>query len=75
MFAQDTAFDIAQFRAEFSGRSEAVFDFDTGRRYTYRDLNRRAESMAAFLAEVLGLRKGDRVALCSENNIAFIDAF
>ncbi|MDR1070100.1 MAG: acyl--CoA ligase, partial [Gracilibacteraceae bacterium] len=75
MFAQNKVVDLGRFRATCSGGMEAVCDFDTGRRYTFADLDRRAESMAAFLTEVTGLRRGDRVAFCSENNVAFLDAF
>ncbi|MDR1321559.1 MAG: AMP-binding protein [Gracilibacteraceae bacterium] len=75
MFAQNKVVDLGRFRATCSGRREAVCDFDTGRRYTFAELDRRADSMAAFLTEVTGLRAGDRVAFCSENNVAFLDAF
>lgn len=60
---------------KFSAKSEAVYDYDTGKRYTYGDLDARSDALSLFLTETLGLKKGDRVGFCATNNIAFYDAF
>ncbi|WP_303868356.1 class I adenylate-forming enzyme family protein [Acetobacterium wieringae] len=67
--------DFAFYRARTSGRREAVFDYDNKRSYTYAEIEKRSNCLAFFLLEELGLRKGDRIAFCAENSIAFIDAF
>ncbi len=67
--------DIFAQRARSTGNSEAVYDYDANKRYTFKEMDRRATSLAAFLTEEIGLKKGDRVAFVCENNIAFLDAF
>ena len=44
----------------------AIFEYDSKERVTYRELVRNAGRVAAFL-KMMGLEKGDRVALCSRN--------
>lgn len=63
------------YRANISDTQQAVLDYDSGLRYTYGDLAERSSRLAAFLLDVLGLQKGDRIAFCAPNSIAFIDAF
>lgn len=75
MYSNKSVPDLAYYRARISGRREAVFDYDSKRGYTYAQIQQRASILAAFLLEELGLKKGDRIAFCSENSIAFIDAF
>lgn len=75
MYPHPYAPDAAFLHSCYAGQREAVFDSDAGVRYSYAELNDRANSLAAFLTGVLGLRKGDRVAFFSENCVAFLDAF
>lgn len=63
------------FQAKWNGDKEAIFDSDSGVRYTYRELDRRADRLARFLVHHLGLRRGDCVAFCACNSIAHYDMF
>ncbi|MEZ4360670.1 MAG: long-chain fatty acid--CoA ligase [Kofleriaceae bacterium] len=47
---------------------------DAGR-FTYRQLNARANSLAAHLRDAQGVRPGDRVALLAHNGVEVLDAF
>ncbi len=62
--------DIAARRAELSPERPAVFSGGTW--HTYRDLNRRADALAAQLHQA-GVRKGDRVGITALNHMAHID--
>ena len=68
-------YNLNYFRARISGSREAVFDAACNRRYTYGQLYERAGKLADFLVHDCGLGKGDVVAFCSSNAMAFIDAF
>ncbi len=63
------------FRARLNSASEAVVDLDTGRHYTYGDLERRANLLANCLKDRFGIRKGDRVAFLSRNRVELIDGY
>jgi fatty-acyl-CoA synthase len=52
----------------------ALVDDTTGARYTYRDLNARANRLAASLRERCAVAKGDRVAILARNQVAYLDA-
>ena len=54
---------------------EAVYDYDNNVRYTYGQMSQRSNTLAAFLMDELGLSKGDRIAFCSVNSVACLDAF
>jgi len=62
-------------RAERNGGCQAVCDYDTGLRYTYADLGGRANSLANFLVKEFGIKKGDRIGICAQNNMVYIDLF
>lgn len=62
-------------RLERHPRSQAVCDFDRGIRYTYGDLDRRANGLANALVKGFGVRKGDRVGICAPNDMVYIDLF
>jgi len=66
---------MGKYRVRFSGKHEAIYDFDTGKHYTYSDMDRRSDKLAWFLIEKLGLKKGDRIGFCATNSVAFFDAF
>lgn len=51
---------------------EAVRDLGSGRRFTYAELDRRVDAMAAYL-ESLGIGRGDRVAVLAHNGVEFFD--
>ncbi|MCG8350560.1 MAG: long-chain fatty acid--CoA ligase [Chloroflexales bacterium] len=52
----------------------ALVDDSTGLRYTYRQLNGRANCLANALRRKLNINKGDRVAILARNRIEYLDA-
>ncbi|GAB6171306.1 hypothetical protein JCM15765_07840 [Paradesulfitobacterium aromaticivorans] len=66
--------DLIGRMAELSPKREALIDLDSGIHYTYSDLNERANRLANYLAEQLGIQKGDRVAFISRNRVEMFDA-
>jgi fatty-acyl-CoA synthase len=60
-------------RASLTPRREALLEAATGRRYTYADLNARANRLANFLRDRLGVAKGDRVSLLAHNSVVYLD--
>ncbi|HHW03682.1 MAG TPA: long-chain fatty acid--CoA ligase [Thermoanaerobacterales bacterium] len=67
--------NICSKRAEYSPNREAVYDCDYKRRFTYSDLEERANKLANYLAKEMGIKKGDRVAFISRNRIEMLDAY
>ena len=65
--------DILTRRADLTPDREALYDVTTGVRYTYAELNRRANCAANFLQKKYGVQKGDRVSILSHNSIAYVD--
>jgi O-succinylbenzoate-CoA ligase len=61
-------------RAALSPRLDALVEVELGRRFTFPELNARANRTAHLLAK-LGVRKGDRVALLLMNGAEFIESF
>jgi fatty-acyl-CoA synthase len=49
--------------------------WNTGDKYTYGDLDQRANRMAHCLRERFGVSKGDRVAFLSRNRVELLDAY
>ncbi len=66
--------NYACFRARLCSEKAAVVDLDTGVRYTYGDLEDRANRLAHVLAG-FGVGKGDRVAFLSRNRVELIDGY
>ena len=61
-------------RAFLQPEREVYVESDGSRRYTYRELNDRANRLAnAFLAD--GIEKGERVGLLLMNSAEFMEAF
>ena len=65
--------DILTIRANLTPDREALYDITTGVRYTYAELNHRANRAANHLQEKYGVQKGDRVSILAHNNIAYVD--
>jgi nucleoid DNA-binding protein len=63
MYDSETLFNMGKYRVRFSGKHEAIYDYDTGKHYTYSEMDKRSDKLAWFLTEKLGLKKGDRVTL------------
>jgi fatty-acyl-CoA synthase len=55
----------------------AVVDVAKGAagRFTYRQLNQRANQLAHLLREVAGVQRGDRVGMLALNGVEFLDVF
>ncbi|MDZ5470257.1 long-chain fatty acid--CoA ligase [Bacillus sp. 31A1R] len=64
--------DWLENRARLAPDSEAVIDADISMTWTYSELNNRCNRVANWLVEK-GIRKGDRVALLSPNDICYLD--
>ena len=65
--------DLLTNRARLTPNREALHDLHTGRRYTYAELNTRANQVANFLRERFGVQQGDRVSILAHNSIAYVD--
>ncbi len=67
------AADILSKRATLTPNREALYDLHTGKRYSFADLNERANRAANFLYTHYDVRKGDRVSILAQNCLPFID--
>ncbi|HLO33360.1 MAG TPA: long-chain fatty acid--CoA ligase [Anaerolineales bacterium] len=65
--------DILAVRANLTPDREALYDVVSGIRYTYTQLNQRANRLANFLQTKYGLQKGERVSILAHNSIAYVD--
>ncbi len=61
-------------RANLTPHREALTEQATGQRYTYAELNARANRLANWMRE-LGVKKGDRVCILAHNGVSYIDLF
>ncbi len=66
------AADLLSARARLTPDREALYEVATGRRYSYAELNLRANRLANALMG-LGVRAGDRVAILAYNSVVFLD--
>jgi fatty-acyl-CoA synthase len=64
--------DWLENRARLSPNKNAVILEDNNMKWTYRELNNRSASVAGWLKNQ-GVKKGDRVALLSPNDISYFD--
>lgn len=67
--------DILGERARLTPDHVAVVYVPTGERITYGDLNRRSTACARAWIHTLGLKKGDRVAVLSNNRPEFLEIY
>jgi fatty-acyl-CoA synthase len=65
--------DLLTKRAILTPDREALYDLSGGIRYTYAQLNERANRAANFLHQKYGVQKGDRVSILAHNHIAYVD--
>ena len=65
--------DLLTRRADLTPDREALYDLASGVRYTYAQLNERANRAANFLRQKYGVQKGDRVSILAHNHIAYVD--
>ncbi len=59
-------------RARLTPTREAIFEVDSGTRFTFAELNERANRAANFLRE-LGVGMGDRVSILAHNSVIYLD--
>lgn len=69
------AADLLSKRADLTPNREALAELHTGKRYTYDELNRRANRLANFMRDQLGVQKGDRVSILAHNSVVYLDLF
>jgi fatty-acyl-CoA synthase len=69
------AADLLTHRASLTPEREALVELENHQRYTFADLNARANRLAHFLRDRLGMNKGDRVSMLAHNCVAYIDLF
>ena len=67
--------DWAGRRAALTPRRTALYDSFTEKSYTFQDLDDRACRVGTYLADVLGLGKGDVISLICRNRIEAIDLY
>jgi fatty-acyl-CoA synthase len=61
-------FDWIQRHAERTPDKLALVDAHTGRTFTYTRFNERANRLASFLKQTLGIERGDRVSILAKNS-------
>jgi len=69
------AADLMSKRADLTPDRIALVELETGCRFTYTELNTRANRLANFMREKLGVEKGDRISILAKNSITYIDLF
>ncbi len=69
------AADLLTSRARLTPNREALLYTHTGERFTYAQLNARANRAANFLRDRFGIRKGDRVSIYAHNSVVYLDLF
>ena len=69
------AADLLSKRADLTPDRIALVELETGQRFTYAELNARANRLANFMRDELGVRQGDRVSILAKNSIVYIDLF
>jgi hypothetical protein len=68
-----TSADLLSKRAYLTPDREAMYDVASGNRYTYAQLNERANRAANLLSGRYGIKKGERVSILAHNGIAYVD--
>jgi len=61
-------FDWIARHSERTPNKLAMVDAHTGRQFTYAQLNERANRLASFMHDMLGMREGDRVSILAQNS-------
>jgi len=68
-------FDYLSKRDVFSPEIEALVDVETGKRYSYRAFNKRANKVANFLQQMVEFQKGDRLCILAQNRLEYWETF
>ena len=61
--------------AGYSPKKTAVKEAESGRSYTYAQLDRLSDALCQHLQQQYGIGKGSRIAILAENNIEYIALF
>jgi fatty-acyl-CoA synthase len=61
-------FDWIKRHAERAPEKLALVDAHSGRRLTYTQFNERADRLASFLVDTLGLKVGERISILAQNS-------
>ena len=69
------AADLLSKRADLTPDRIALVELETGHRFTYAELNARANQLANYMQHEMGVGKGDRVSILAKNSITYIDLF
>lgn len=67
--------DLSGRRAMLTPGREALYDATSGKRYTYAELDNRAEIAGTWLTDNVGLKKGDVISFISRNRLEPIDLY
>jgi len=67
--------DWAGRRARIASRRAAVYDATVDQRFTYGEIDDRANRVGTYLVDKLGLQKGDKVCFIGRNRIEPIDLY
>ena len=67
------AADLLSKRADLTPDRIALVELETGRRFTYAELNARANRIANFLRDKLHVQAGDRVSILAKNSVVYVD--
>jgi len=65
--------DILTNRARLTPDREALYDLTSSVRYSFAQLNARANCAANFLHERYGVQKGDRISILAHNSVVYVD--
>jgi len=69
------ASNLLRTRAFLTPHREALLELATGRRFTFAQLNLRANRLADSLRKQFGIQEGDRVSILAHNSVAYVDLF
>jgi fatty-acyl-CoA synthase len=66
------AYDWVSHHCNHRPNKEAIRDLGSGRSFTYSQLDRRVDALAAYLGSI-GVGRGDRIAVLANNGVEFFD--
>ncbi|MEJ2750957.1 MAG: AMP-binding protein, partial [Anaerolineae bacterium] len=66
-------FDWIKRHAERTPDKLALVDAHTGRQFTYAQFNARANRLASFLRDELGVKQGDRISILAQNSSDYFE--
>nr|VFK55374.1 MAG: fatty-acyl-CoA synthase [Candidatus Kentron sp. TUN] len=67
--------DLLRARAYLTPHREALLELATEQRFTFSELNLRANRLANSLRERFNIQKGDRISILAHNSVVYVDLF